>query len=132
MEIHLDKRAIRQLRLAVQEAIDEDDTESLREDIIEVFTEEQIEEIERHLHNGDFFEFVTDVVDEWTGDDVDELVDLLETQLSEAGVDLKYGFKDQEEDDDDDADVEDEPDESDAEEDPDTDPADDEEDDLVD
>ena len=58
MEIHLDKRAVRQIRLSAQEAIEEDDTESLREDILEAFTEDQVEEIERRLDNGDFFEFL--------------------------------------------------------------------------
>ena len=57
---------------------------------LEAFTEEQVEEIERRLDSGDFFEFLTDVLDEWSGDDVDELFELLETQLGDLGVDLKY------------------------------------------
>ena len=89
MDIHLDRRAVRQIRLSAQEAIEEGDTESLREDILEAFTEEQVEEIERRLDNGDFYEFLTDVLDEWNGDDVDELFELLETQLGEVGIDLK-------------------------------------------
>ncbi|HEY4158538.1 MAG TPA: hypothetical protein VGM29_10595 [Polyangiaceae bacterium] len=93
MEIYLDKRAVRQIRLSAQEAIEEDDTESLREDVVEAFTEDQVEEIERRLDNGDFFEFLTDVLDEWSGDDVDELFELLETQLGEVGVDLKTDNK---------------------------------------
>ncbi len=93
MEIYLDRRAVRQIRLSAQEAIEEDDTESLREDVLEAFTEEQVEEIERRLDNGDFYEFLTDVIDEWGGDDVDELLELLETQLSEVGIDLKTDVK---------------------------------------
>jgi len=93
MELHLDKRALRQIRLSAQEAIEEDDTESLREDVLEAFTEEQVEEIERRLDNGDFYEFLTDVLDEWGGDDVDELLELLETQLGEVGIDLKTDAK---------------------------------------
>lgn len=93
MELYLDRRAVRQIRLSVQEAIDEGDTESLREDILEAFTEEQVEEIERHLDTADFFEFLTDVLDEWGGDDVDELFELLETQLGEVGIDLKTDTK---------------------------------------
>ena len=96
MEIYLDRRAIRQIRLAAQEAIEEDDTESLREDVMEAFTEEQVEEIERRLDNGDFYEFLTDVLDEWGGDDVDELLELLETQLGEVGIDLKTDTKSEE------------------------------------
>ena len=93
MEIYLDRRAIRQIRLAATEAIEEDDTESLREDVMEAFTEEQVEEIERRLDNGDLYEFLTDVLDEWGGEDVDELLELLETQLGEVGIDLKTDVK---------------------------------------
>jgi Mg/Co/Ni transporter MgtE len=90
MEIHLDKRAVRHIRLSAADSIEEGDTEALREDILEAFTEEQVEEIERRLDNGDFFELLTDILDEWSGDDVDELFELLETQLGDLGVDLKY------------------------------------------
>ena len=127
MEIYLDKRAVRQIRLSAQEAIEEDDTESLREDVVEAFTEDQVEEIERRLDNGDFFEFLTDVLDEWSGDDVDELFELLETQLGEVGIDLKTDSKgegtgeeeepDEEPDDDFDDDEEDSDDEDDDEDD---------------
>jgi hypothetical protein len=129
MELYLDRRAVRQIRLSAQEAIEEDDSESLREDILEAFTEDQVEEIERRLDNGDFFEFLTDVLDEWSGDDVDELFELLETQLGEVGIDLKTEAKveDADEDsDDEDADDEDE-DEDDEESDDDEDYLDDDE-----
>lgn len=102
MEIHLDRRAVRQIRVAAQEAIEEGDTESSREDILEAFTEDQIEEIERRLDHGDMFEFLTDILDEWSGEDADELFELLETQLGELGIELKVESKDSEEDDDDD------------------------------
>ena len=108
VEILLDKRVVRQIRLSAQDAIEEGDTETLREDILEGFTEEQVEEIERRLDNGDFFEFITDMLDEWSGDDVDELLELLETQLGEVGIDLKTEAKSETADDE-----EDEPDEPD-------------------
>ena len=97
MELYLDRRAVRQIRLAAQEAIEEGDTESLREDVLEAFTEEQVEEIERRLDSADFYEFLTDVLDEWSGDDVDELFELLETQLGEVGIDLKTDTKTEDE-----------------------------------
>lgn len=93
MEIYLDKRGARKVRLAAQEAIEEGDVESLREDILEAFSEEQVEEIERLLDTSDFYEFLTDVLDEWNGDDVEELLELLESQLAESGVDLKIDYK---------------------------------------
>jgi hypothetical protein len=90
MEIFLDKKAVRQIRLSAQDAIEEGDIETLREDILEAFTEEQVEEIERRLDSADFFEFLTDLLDEWSGDDSDELLELLDTQLGDVGVDLKF------------------------------------------
>ena len=113
MEIFLDKRAVRQIRISAQDAIEEGDTETLREDVLEAFTEEQVEEIERRLDTGDFFEFLTDMLDEWGGDDVDELFELLETQLGDVGIDLKYEAKEgavaseEEEDDEEDEDEDD-------------------------
>lgn len=93
MEIHLDKRAVRQIRLSAQDAIEEGDTETLREDLLEAFSEEQVEEIERRLDSGDFFEFLTDMLDEWSGDDVEELFELMDTQLGDVGIDIKYDKK---------------------------------------
>ena len=90
MEIYLDKRAVRQIRLSSQDAIEEGDIETLREDILEAFTEDQVEEIERRLDTGDFFEFLTNLLDEWSGDDADELMELLDTQLGDVGIDLKF------------------------------------------
>lgn len=117
MEIFLDKRAVRQIRLSATDAIEEGDTESLREDVLEAFTEDQVEEIERRLDNGDFFEFLTDCLMEWSGDDVDELFELLETQLGEVGIDLKYeAAADEEEDEDDDIDDDEDEDEDEDEE----------------
>src|SRR6185436_935657 len=93
MEIVLGKSAVRQIRLSAQDAIEEGDTETLREDILEAFTEEQVEEIERRLDNGDFYEFLTDMLDEWSGDDVEELFELIDAQLSDVGVDIKFDKK---------------------------------------
>ena len=97
MEIHLDKRAVRQIRLSAADAIEEGDTEALREDVLEAFSEEQVEEIERRIDSSDFFEFLTDILDEWSGDDVDELFELLETQLGDLGIDLKYEPREEDE-----------------------------------
>lgn len=116
MEIFLDRRAVRQIRASAQEAIDEGDTETCREDILEAFTEDQIEETERRLDHGDMFEFITDVLDEWSGEDIDELLDLLEAQLGELGLELKVEDKDDEEEEEDFDDEEELEDDSDEEE----------------
>ncbi len=90
MEIILDKRAVKAIRLSAADAIEEGDTEALKEDILEVFPEEQIEGLEQMLGGADFGELIDEILDEWSGDDVDELFDLLETQLGDHGIDLKY------------------------------------------
>ena len=89
MEILLDKRAVKQIRLSAQDAIEEGDTETLRDDILDSFSEDQVEEIERRI-DTDFYDFLGDTLEEWSGEDVDELLDLLESQLADVGVELKF------------------------------------------
>ena len=105
MEIFLNKRAMRQVRLSVADAIEDGEIDALREDLVSVFSDDDIEEIERRIDSGDFYDFITEIVDEWSGEDLDELMELLETQLADADVDLKYTAP---EDDDSDEDAEEE------------------------
>ena len=118
MEITLDPSTVRQLRLSAADAIEEGDTETLREDLIEAFDEEQIDAIELRIDSADIYEFISQVLDEWAGDDVDDLFELLEGQLAEADVELSYAAPEDDDadgedgvavtvDDDDDEDVED-------------------------
>ncbi len=90
MEIFLDKRAVKQIRQSAADAVDDGDTETLREDVMDAFSEEQIEEIERRIDSGDIYDFISDALEEWDADDVDELFELLEAHLAEVGVELKY------------------------------------------
>jgi hypothetical protein len=89
MEIFLDKRAVRLIRQAATDAIEDGDTETLREDVMEAFSEEQIEEIERRIDGGDFFDFLGETTEEWDGDDIEQLFELLESHLSDVGIELK-------------------------------------------
>lgn len=103
MEILLDRRAVKQIRLSAQDAVEEGDTETLRDDILDAFSEEQIEEIERRI-DTDFYDFLGDTLEEWAGEDIDELFDLMESQLADVGVELKLetaeaGDDDEDEDD---------------------------------
>lgn len=98
MEIFLRKRAVRQIRLSAHDAIEEGDTDTLREDIIEAFTDDHVEELERRLDSGDFYEFLSDVLDEWAGDEVDELFEILEQALTDVGVEVKYSDPDDDDD----------------------------------
>ena len=89
MEIFLDKRSVRQFRQSATDAIEDGDTETLREDILDAFNEEQIEEIERRIDGGDFYDLLGDTLDDWDGDDVDQLFEALAAHLGEVGIDLK-------------------------------------------
>ena len=102
MEIFLNKRAMRQVRLSVADAIEDGEIDALREDLVSVFSDDDVEEIERRIDSGDFYEFISEIVDEWSGEDLDELMELLETQLSDADVDLKYTAPENDDDADDD------------------------------
>ncbi|MFO0624043.1 MAG: hypothetical protein U0325_00385 [Polyangiales bacterium] len=104
MEILLDRRAVKQIRLSAQDAVEEGDTETLRDDILDAFSEDQVEEIERRI-DTDFYDFLGDTLEEWAGEDIDELFDLLESQLADVGIELKLesvdsGDDDEEADDD--------------------------------
>jgi len=81
MEIYLRKRAVRQIRLSAHDAIEEGDTDTLREDIMESFRDDDIEEIERRIDSGEFYEFVSDILEEWAGDEIDDLFEILEQSL---------------------------------------------------
>ena len=90
MEIFLNKRAMQRVRLSVADAIEDGEIDALREDLVGVFSDDDIEEIERRIDSGDFYDFISEILDEWSGEDLDELMELLETQLADADVDLKY------------------------------------------
>jgi hypothetical protein len=102
MEIFLNKRAMRQVRLSVADAIEDGEIDALREDLVSVFSDDDIEEIERRIDSGDFYDFISEILDEWSGEDLDELMELLETQLADADVDLKYTAPENDDSDDDD------------------------------
>ena len=106
MEIVLDKRAVKQIRLSAQDAIEEGDTDTLRDDILDSFSEDQVEEIERRI-STDFYDFLGDTLEEWSAEDVEELLDLLESQLADVGIELKYETQESVDDEDPDPDYDD-------------------------
>ena len=108
MEIFLSKRVMRQVRLSVADAIEDGEVDSLREDLVGLFSDEDIEEIERRIDSGDFYDFISEILDEWSGEDMDELLELLEAQLSDADVDLKYSTPENDDEEDDDEEEEEE------------------------
>jgi hypothetical protein len=81
---------MQRVRLSVADAIEDGEVDALREDLVSVFSDDDIEEIERRIDSGDFYDFISEITDEWSGEDLDELMELLETQLADADVELKY------------------------------------------
>lgn len=90
MDVYLDRETMQRLRQSIDDAIDENDAGGLQDDLVEIFSEEQIEQLELRIDTGDIHEFITLVLDEWAADDPDELLEILETQLAEADVDFQY------------------------------------------
>lgn len=98
MEIFLNKRAMQRVRLSVADAIEDGEIDALREDLVSIFTDDDIEEIERRIDSGDFYDFISEILEEWSGEDLDELMELIETQLADADIDLKYTAPEEDED----------------------------------
>jgi len=90
MEIFFDARDMKSLLQSIDDAVEEGDNEALKNDVIEMFSDEQIEEIERRLDTADIQDFMDELLDEWSGEDPHELVDMLASRLGEIGVDLNY------------------------------------------
>jgi|GEM_PF-1014518 hypothetical protein len=97
MEIFFDSRDMKSLIQSIEDAIEEGDNEILKNDLIDMFSDEQIEEIERRLDTSDFQDFIDEILDEWSGEEPIELVDLLAMRLGEIGVDLRYETEEEEE-----------------------------------
>lgn len=93
MEIYLGRRAVRQIRDAVHDAIEEGDSEALREEILDAFADDDVRTIERVLEGEDLYDFINTMLDDWSGDDLDELFELLESQFAEIGIDLTTEYQ---------------------------------------
>jgi len=107
MEILLGKRAVRQIRLSALAAIEEGDTDTLREDIVEAFDDDDIDEIERRIDSGEFNEFLSDLIEDWTGNGVDEFFEMLELSLADVDIEIDYSDPDFDEDENEDEDEDD-------------------------
>ena len=112
MRIFFEKRSVRDLRQAIEDAKEESDSSTLRDDLVEMFSDDQVEEIERRLDTDDFLDFLDQVIEEWSEEESDELLDLMTERLGEIGVELTIEDEDEDDDEDDesiDEDMDDEP-----------------------
>ena len=112
MRIFFEKRSVRDLRQAIADAKEESDSSTLRDDLVDMFSDDQVEEIERRLDTDDFLDFLDQIIEEWSEEESDEMLDLMTERLGEIGVELTIEDDDDEDDDDDDSldeDIDDEP-----------------------
>ena len=93
MEIYLGRRAVRQIRAAAREAIEEGSTDALADEIVESFSEEDIQVLEELLGGIDMLAFIASMLDDWGGDDLDELFELLESTFAELNIDLSTEYQ---------------------------------------
>ncbi len=99
MDVYLGRRPVGQIRDAAQEAIEDGDNEALREEILDAFAKDDTRMIERQLDGEDLYDFINTMLEDWNGDDIDELFELLESQFAEIGVDLRTEYQGDDEDD---------------------------------
>ncbi len=121
-EIFIDTRRTANIKQAITDSIENGEYESLASDIRDCFTDEQIEEIEELIESGDLEEAIDDVLTEWNGDTVSELLESMDRFFSASSIELFFdeaelGLEEEEEDKDYD-DFEDDPDDGDFDEEP--------------
>lgn len=88
-EIYLSRNRTKVLRLAIRDAIDEGTVDALGEQIMDAFTDEQVEAVEAHLDGQSLEDVIEEALEEWTGEDEYEFLNILETRFGESGIDLK-------------------------------------------
>ncbi len=112
MRIFFEKRSVRDLRQAIEDAKEESDSSTLRDDLVDMFSDDQVEEIERRLDTDDFLDFLDQIIEEWSEEESDEMLDLLTERLGEIGVELTIEDEDDEDEEEEDSldeDIDDEP-----------------------
>ena len=112
MKIFFEKRSVRDLRQAIEDAKAESDYTSLRDDLVDMFSDDQVEEIERRLDTDDFLDFLDQIIEEWSEEESGVMLDLMTERLGEIGIALTVEDEDDDDDDDsvdEDEDIDDEP-----------------------
>jgi hypothetical protein len=89
-EIFVDTRRTVNIKLAIADAIENGEYESLANDIRDCFTDDQVEEIERLIESGDLEEAIDDILAEWNGDTVDELLETMNRFFFDSGIELLF------------------------------------------
>ncbi len=89
-EIFIDTRRTTNIKQAIADAIENGEYESLASDIRDCFTDDQIEEIEGLIESGDLEEAIDDILTEWNGDTVGELLETMDRFFFESSIELLF------------------------------------------
>ena len=90
LEIYVDPRRTANFKQAVIEAIEDGEYESLSDDIRDCFSDDQVEEIEGVLETGDIEETIDEIISEWNGDSLDDLLDGMYTAFADSSIELHF------------------------------------------
>jgi hypothetical protein len=90
LDIFINTNRTLALKEAISDSIDSGQYGSLADDIRDCFTEEQVEQIEEMLDSGDVDEIIDNVLSDWSGDSMDELLEELKELLAESNIELSF------------------------------------------
>ena len=90
LDIFINTHRTLALKEAISDSIDSGQYGSLADDIRDCFTEEQVEQVEEMLDSGDFDEIIDNVLSDWSGDSMDELLEELKELLAESNIELSF------------------------------------------
>jgi hypothetical protein len=90
LDIFINTHRTLALKEAISDSIDSGQYGSLADDIRDCFTEEQVEQVEEMLDSGDFDEIIDNVLSDWSGDSMDELLEELKELLAESSIELSF------------------------------------------
>jgi len=90
-EIKLGQRQTKALVGSANQAIEEGDLDLLGEDILSIFSDEQVVEIESRLDGGSLEDLVEEIINEWTGDDLQEFIEIVEDKFAAIEIEIVMG-----------------------------------------
>jgi len=90
LEVFIDTKRSFNLKQAVIEAIENGEYESLRDDIRDCFTVDQVDDIEALLESDNIDEVIEEIIEEWLGDDYEDLQEAIRSFFAESTIDVQF------------------------------------------
>ncbi|MFO8071615.1 MAG: hypothetical protein R6V85_07040 [Polyangia bacterium] len=93
-EILIDARRTINLKQAVADAVENGEYEGLADDIRDCFEDDQISAIEGIFDTLSIDEAIDEILEEWAGDDSDELLEIIESYFADADIEVRFDHND--------------------------------------